>query len=345
MNQMNKKKAVVTGLFVLLGIAIMVTGVLTLGGQKKTFVRALRLTAVFRDVNGLAQGNNVWFAGVKVGTIKHISFAPDAGVIVEMNVEDKVAKFIAQDAKAKIGTDGLIGNKIVVIYGGTPSGPRIADNGQLAVETALSTEDMLATLQSNNRNLLAITSDLKTISDKLASGQGSLGKLLSNETMYNDLAASMNSLKRASANAGAITKDVEDYTGRLNQEGSFSHSLVSDTVIFTRLHAIVNEVNQAAEKANSMVASLSQVSQQVSNKETPAGAILNDEVMAADIKETMRNLSAASEKLDENMEALQHNFLFRGFFRRRAKAEKKAEQSRADSLKRIQESEARSKVN
>jgi phospholipid/cholesterol/gamma-HCH transport system substrate-binding protein len=323
MSQMNNRKGIITGIFVLLGIAIMITGVLTLGGQKKTFVRALHVTAVFKDVNGLSQGNNVWFSGVKVGTIKHISFAPDAGVIVDMNVEDKVRRFIARDAKAKIGTDGLIGNKIVVIYGGSPTAPRIEDHGRLTVEAAFNTEDAIAMLQANNRNLLSITSDFKTITERLANGQGSLGKLLNNETMYNDLVTTMNSLKRASGNAGNITRDIESYTGKLDQNGHFAHSLVSDTLIFSRLHDIVNQVNEVAAKANSMVENLSRVSAQVGNTETPAGAVLNDKAMAADLKETIRNLNAASEKLDDNMEALQHNFLLRGFFRRKAKEEKK----------------------
>ena len=83
-------------------------------------------------------------------------------------------------------------------------------------------------------------------------------------------------------------------------------------------------MNDAAVKANGIVDNLSHVSTQFSNTKTPIGALLNDENAANDLKTTLKNLSSGTEKLDENMEALQHNFLLRGFFRKKAKAEAKA---------------------
>jgi phospholipid/cholesterol/gamma-HCH transport system substrate-binding protein len=260
--------------------------------------------------------------GVKIGTIKRISFAPDASVVVQMAIEEKVQQYIPQDAKVKIGTDGLIGNKIVVVYGGTQDAPRIADNTRLTVETTVSSEDIMTILQANNQNLLAITNDFKTISERLASGKGSLGKLLSNETVYNDLQATIASLKQATGNARNITQDVSGYTAKLQANGTFANSFVTDTVIFTRLKTIVSQVNDVAVKANGIMNNLDRVSAQVSNTNTPAGALLNDEEMATDLKATLKNLQAASAKLDDNMEALQHNFLLRGFFRKKARQEK-----------------------
>ena len=74
MEAKKNKRAVMVGLFVAIGIIIFLAGIFTLGGQQKAFVRTVSVTAVFDDVSGLQQGNNVWFSGVKVGTVKRLNF-------------------------------------------------------------------------------------------------------------------------------------------------------------------------------------------------------------------------------------------------------------------------------
>lgn len=319
----NNRKGVIVGLFIFFGIAILVAGVLTLGGQKKSFVNAVKVRAVFTDVNGLTVGNNVWFSGVKVGTIKSIEFDPQANVVVQMNVEEKVRKFIASDSRVKIGSDGLIGNKIIVIFGGTPGGEPIQDNATLAVEDVLSQEEMLATLQSNNENLLAITADFKVLTSRIVAGEGSVGKLLADETLFTDLQTTMASLKNASRNATDVVSDLSAYTSKLTEKGTLAGDLVSDTVIFSRLRATIGQINEAAVQSNAIVQEVATAARQLNRPGSPAGALLHDEGVANDLKNTLKNLETASEKLDENMEALQHNFLFRGYFRKKARQERK----------------------
>src|SRR5882757_8238268 len=115
---MKNNRPVVVGIFVLLGLAILVVTIFTLGGDKKTFVKTFTIHAVFDDVNGLIKGSNVWFSGVKVGTVKSINFSGNSRVEIAMNIEKDVQSHIRKNAMAKIGSDGFIGNKIVIIYGG-----------------------------------------------------------------------------------------------------------------------------------------------------------------------------------------------------------------------------------
>ena len=135
----SNKRMITVGIFVLLGIIIFVAAVLTLGGQKKTFEKKSTLKAVFKDVSGLQAGNNIWFSGVKVGTIKNISFTPNAMVEVTMSIETKVMQYIKKDAKAKISSEGLIGNKIIVIFGGGMQSSPVAEDDVLTVDNGLST--------------------------------------------------------------------------------------------------------------------------------------------------------------------------------------------------------------
>src|SRR5687768_10277257 len=174
MTQMNNKKAVTVGIFIFLGLLILVAGVLTLGGQKNSFQKKITVRAIFDDVGGLQTGNNVWFSGVKIGTVKKMTFHGGSQVEVIMNIDEKNQQYIRKNAKAKISSEGFIGNKLVVIYGGSMEAPPVVDEDILGVEKAASTDEMLATLQENNKNLLDITTDFKVISKRLTNGEGSV---------------------------------------------------------------------------------------------------------------------------------------------------------------------------
>src|SRR3954470_20801900 len=104
----NNKRAVTVGIFVLLGLLIFIAGILTLGGQKKTFQKKVTVRAVFSDGGGLQVGNNVWYLGVKVGTVKKMTFNENSQVEIVMNIEVKAQKFIKKDAKVKLGSEGFI---------------------------------------------------------------------------------------------------------------------------------------------------------------------------------------------------------------------------------------------
>src|ERR1043165_1980388 len=105
MRSTKNRRAVIVGIVVVLGLIIFALGIFTLGGQKKTFTSTISLKAVFKDANGLQKGNNIWFSGVKVGTIHSVNFDPSARVIVAMNVDEDVQKYIHTDAHAKVSTD------------------------------------------------------------------------------------------------------------------------------------------------------------------------------------------------------------------------------------------------
>lgn len=315
------KRAITVGIFIFIALVIFIAGVLALGGKNKAFADTITVKAIFNDVNGLQAGNNVWLSGVKVGTIKKISFISNAQVEVAINIEEKYQQYIHKDSKAKIGSDGLIGNKIIVVYGGTPQAPTAQEGDVLGVEKALSMDDMMNTLQENNKNILAITTDFKEVSKGIAAGQGTLGKLLKDEGVVNQVESMLVSLQSTSAKADAMVADLANYTSKLQSKGSLTNNLITDTVIFSRLRSTMAQVEQASLTANTLIEDLRKTSQRLNATDGAVGVLLNDAEAAAQLKETMRNLQSSTQKLDENMEALQHNFLLRGFFRRKAKEE------------------------
>ncbi|WP_126243874.1 MlaD family protein [Chitinophaga rhizosphaerae] len=344
MNDKSTKRGVIVGIFVFIGLLIFVAGILILGGQKKTFMSSLGVVAVFHDIGGLAKGDNVWYSGVKVGTIKSISFLGHDRIQVRMEIDKRSREFIHKDVVAKVSSDGLVGNKIIALSGGTAGVPAVEDGDTIAVVTAISSDELLETLQVNNKSLVEITGNLKTITKKIADGEGSLGRLISSDTVYNDLKGAIAGLQRTTENTRRITANLTDYTGKLQRKGSLANDLVTDTIVFSNLRSSMSRIESASKGIDSVMNNLQAASASVNDNlkssKTPAGMLLNDEATAQSLKTTIRNLQSSTYKLDENMEALQHNFLLRGFFRRRDKAEakeqkrleKEAERARKDSL-------------
>jgi phospholipid/cholesterol/gamma-HCH transport system substrate-binding protein len=314
------KRAVTVGIFVVLGLVFLVAGILVIGNIHQTFSKKLRVTTLFNDVNGLQKGSNIWFSGVKIGTVKQVDFYGASQVKVVMNIDREAQQYIRKDAKVKISADGLIGNKILVIYGGSERVSFVTEDDTLGVEKAISTEDMMTTLQENNVNLVSITSDFKIIAKKLAAGEGTIGKLLNDDAVFNNIEATTASLNAASNKAQQLMASLNTFTSKLNQKGTLANDLVTDTVMVASLRSTVKELNQVAGHASAFISDLKQ---SANDPKSMVGTLLKDEQSAAHLKETMKNLDSGSKKLDEDLEALQHNFLLRKYFRKKEKAEKK----------------------
>ncbi|HRH50620.1 MAG TPA: MlaD family protein [Panacibacter sp.] len=329
MKSLKNNRPVIVGIFVFLALVILVVTIFTLGGQKKTFVKSFTINAVFTDVGGLLKGGNIWLLGVKVGTVKKISFYGNSQVLVTMSIEQSAQSQIHKDAMAKIGSDGLIGNKIIIIYGGTAAAPNIAKDDYLAVEKALSTDDMLATLQANNKNLLEITNDFKSISKKIDSGKGTLATLLNDSAIANKLRTTVDNLqstvanfKTASVSSKNVLYNLQNFSGKLNTPGNSIHDLVNDTIAYNHIKATLSQLENAAKAVSKFTANLETVSNRLNEKDNAVGVLLNDSAAAASLKITLKNLESGSKKLDEDLEALQHNFLLKGFFKKKEKANK-----------------------
>ncbi|MGZ3837394.1 MAG: MlaD family protein [Flavisolibacter sp.] len=323
MKSTKNTRAVLVGIFIFMALVIFIVGVLTLGGQRKTFANTIDVKAVFDDVNGLQKGSNIWYAGVKIGTIKSLGFNRYGSVDVVLSIEESSKPYIHKDTKAKVGTDGLIGNKIVVLYGGSSSSPEVSEGDVLNVEKQVAMDDLMNTFQTNNKNILDITSDFKLISHRMAEGQGTIGKLLKDETISDEVSKTLVSLNQATKNAEQLTNQLASYASRLQKPGTLTNDLVTDTVIFSKLRSSVNQIEQVTLKANEVMATMKTASNNINtdlNKSsTAAGVLLHDEETGASLKAVIKNLQSGTRKLDENMEALQHNFLLRGFFKKKAR--------------------------
>lgn len=326
MKAVQNKRAVMIGLFIFIGIGILLTAVLTMGGRKKAFKKTIALNAVFNDVSGLQKGNNIWFAGMKIGTVKRIAFTDTASVRVEMKIDEKVRGYLKKDAKVKIGSDGLIGNRIILIYGGTKQEATVEPGDFLQTEVPLNSAQMMNTLDESNQNLSVITDNLKAVSSKMAEGKGTVGQLLTNDTLAAQLRATATTLRSASDNLNLLTVNLANFTGKMQQRGVLANDLVTDTVFFNRLTEASLQIKEASVNAKSLTDNLNEVSYKLRDSSNLAGVVFQDQATADNLRATVENLQLGTKKFEENMEALKHNFLFRGYFRKKAKREQQEQQ-------------------
>lgn len=321
MQETSNKHAVLVGIFLFIGLVILLGGIIMIGNLHETFKKKMEIVSLFDDISGLQKGNNIWFSGVKIGTVSDIRFFGRSQVAVNMKIETKSQQYIRKDAKVKISSDGLIGNKILVIYGGTSMAAAVETGDTLVVEKTFTTEDMINMLQENNKNVLAITTDFKAISKHLAAGEGTLGKLLKDNTVYDNITAATISLQQASAQAQQLIHSLNTFSAGLNRQGTLANQLVTDTLVFASAKASVLQLQQVANSAGEFVTGLKEAGK---NPNSTIGVLLHDEVSGAHLRTIIKNLEVSSVTLNEDLLAIQHNFLLKGYFKKKTKAAKKA---------------------
>lgn len=313
MNEISNKHTSIVGLFIFIGLLLLVGGVLFIGNLHSTFSNKIQISTIFEDVSGLTSGNNIWFSGVKIGTVKNTEFYGESKVKVIININKDSKQYIRRDAKVKIGSDGLIGNKILIIYGGTYTSPEIQDGDTLANESILTADDIMSTLQQNNLNILKLT-------QKIADGEGTIGKLINNDSVFDNIYAITKSLKLTSVKAETLVASLASFSEKMNTKGTLANDIVTDTTVFKSFKLAVANIKDISDTA---VVVINQIKGISADTKSPMGVFLHDEKAGSDLKSTLKNLNYGSEKLDKNLEALQHSFLFRRFFKKEKEKKEK----------------------
>ncbi|KKX50634.1 hypothetical protein [Sphingobacterium sp. IITKGP-BTPF85] len=136
------------------------------------------------------------------------------------------------------------------------------------------------------------------------------------------------------ASTNKATSNLVLLTEKLNSNKGLVHDLTTDTAVFASLRASAAQLQGVSQTANALMTNLNTASGKLSSKDNAIGTLINDPAVGNELREAVRNLNNSTAKLDQNMEALQSNFLLRGFFKKKDKeAKKAAELELKDSVK------------
>ena len=192
------------GMFVLIGVGLLVVTIYFVGQNQNMFGSTFRLKTYFSNVSGLQIGNNVRFSGIDVGTVKDISFVSDSVVEVNLVIKDEVQKYIKIDALASIGSDGLMGDKVLTISPGTFSDKIVKDNAVIASTKAIEMEALMNGLKKSIDNAEIITTELAIFTGKMNNENSVLSKLVSDEKLGASIGNSLKNVEHATKELGQI---------------------------------------------------------------------------------------------------------------------------------------------
>jgi phospholipid/cholesterol/gamma-HCH transport system substrate-binding protein len=232
---------------ILAALAILAFAGYKLGQAANLFTSRYELVAYLDNVNGLRQGGSVTLAGQLVGTVKEIEFMPvdfdtTRNLRIVARIDRSVREQIRRDSEARLRTMGLLGDKVLDISPGTPGFPVLEQGDTLRVATALDYEAVLAKAAGAVDDVVLLTRDLRTVTAGLARGQGTMGQLLTNRAMYDQMTSAM-------ARANALFASLQ------NPNGTFGR-MMNDPTLYNRLTTAVASLDSTLTAVNSSQGSL-----------------------------------------------------------------------------------------
>src|ERR1035437_655509 len=205
----NTSSKIRLGIFTSLGIAVFILGIYFIGERQQLFRSTFRLSGVFKDVAGLQAGSNVRLSGVNVGTVENIDIVSDTSVKVEILIDESTRKFIKKDAVASIGSDGLMGNKILIIIPGTGGKKEIENNDIIETVQPINIDDVMLSLKTTIDNSSDITGNLSKITSNIQSGKGTIGRLLMDRSLEQNFDSSIVNLKQGLSGLKNLMDDTK----------------------------------------------------------------------------------------------------------------------------------------
>ncbi len=322
----SKASGVRLGIFIFLAVAALIVGIFVVGSTKGLFKSAFTVTTYFETVEGLRAGAAVRLSGVDVGNVDDVSISPKNNKVqVVLKVRSEIKDFIKTDSQASIETEGLVGNKIVVITVGSAEDESVEDGDIIKSKEPFRLAVVLEEAQGTIANIRSITGDFEQMLAKVNSGKGTLGKLVNDPSVYRDLqrttAAADSGLRAATEQFATLSKLTAGMAG-------------SVTSVVSRVDSVILGFKDIVDRVNA--------------GEGAVGALLSDKrlydsvlVVVSDAVGMMRDARIGASRFAENMEALKHNWLLRGYFEDRGYWDKgqyeKGLDAKLDSLKRKEE--------
>jgi len=310
------------GILMLLGSLVFVLAIYFIGNKQSMFGRTVILYSVFNNVNGLQPGNNVRYSGIDIGTVRNIEMINDTAISIEMAIERKILRHIRKDALATISSDGLVGSMIVNIIPGTGNEVAIADGGTIRSYSRKRTEDMLKTLTVTNENAALLTADLLKITNKITQGKGSLGILLNDTVMAGDVKETIYYLKISSKETAASIKKFNQLITSLDKTDN-TLGILRDTLVAGKIKSMVSNMEKSSQAISQTIAKLDELVVGVKDGHGAVNYLTKDPKSAQKIDSVITNINDATILLKQDLQAVQHSFLFKRYFKKQEKNRKK----------------------
>lgn len=312
------------GLFVVLGTALLVAALYFIGNRQNLFTKNITIYTHFRNVNGLQAGNNVRYSGINIGTVAKTVLLSDTLIRVEMRIGEALKNVIKKNAVATIGSDGLVGSMIVNIIPTQGASEFISSHDTIQSYSKIGVNDMLTTLNVTNENAALLTSDLLKITSNINEGKGTLGMLITDTVLANQFRQTLFELRKTSEGASQAMSSLNQMIASVNFTESVAGVLLSDTVSAGKMKNIVANLEQSSEDMVGVTDRLNNLLSDIQEGEGAMHYLTQDSTLVNNMNATIQNIKSGTARFNENMEALKHNFLLRGYFKKLEREQRRA---------------------
>ncbi|REC79288.1 MCE family protein [Chryseobacterium elymi] len=338
------------GIFVTAGILLFITAIYFIGVNRNLFGSNFVLRSEFKNVSGLKQGSNVRLSGINIGTVNKIDFISDSLVLVRLLIRKDVQKYIKTDAVASIASDGLMGDKILIISPGTTSTTMVKDNDIITSYKTIEIDDLFSSVKQSADNAKAITDELVEFSAKMNNKNSLLTKIMTNKDFAARIDRTIENLQISSQELAKFTpklnnkngtvakiftdkkwsdnietsisnlqnssREISIFTTKLNNKNNVLSQLSSNDTLALSTEKIVRNLEKSSDD-------LIQFTSKINNDENVLSKLTNNPKLGRSVDSTIINIGKGIDELREIEAAAKNNFLLRGYFNKKKKEAEK----------------------
>ena len=296
------------GAFVIGGLALFAVALFLIGDRQMAFATKFTVYTEFKKITGLQPGGIVRVSGAKAGSITQIlpPATPGEKFRVKLELTEDLHHLVRTDSVATIETEGLVGGSYLGVAIGSDAARPVEPNATIAGREPFEMTDLMVqmgdTVKKVNDTIDALTDDVERAVVGIADTAGSAKTLL---------AAVSVDLKRMAASGAKLTEDAAEIAEGIRSGKGSLGKLMNDDELYTRVTGIVRQTEEIATSTRQVIDNAKKTLEGFQSKDGPVQG------MTASVTQTMDDARAAMAGLAENMDALKHNFLLRGFFKNR----------------------------
>jgi phospholipid/cholesterol/gamma-HCH transport system substrate-binding protein len=307
------------GVFVIAGLTFLIFLLYVIGKNQNLFGKTFIVKAQFENVHGLMRGNNIRFGGMDAGAVSSVDVLNDTTFEVTLLVKAKFKKYIHNNATVNISTDGLMGNKLINIIPARKTAPLIKEGDILFSSKSIDTDEMLEVLSNTNNDVAFIANELKHTVQRINDSKA-VWTILEDESLPANLKVSLFRIKAASGNLDALTRNMDEIIADIKAGKGTIGELLTDSSIASNINEAIDKIKHIGIAADTLSVQISAVITSVNNEinsgQGAVNALLKDQRVKTDLTKSLNNIEQGTKAFNDNMEAIKHSFLFRGYFRR-----------------------------
>jgi len=313
----SKGSTIRLGVFILIGSIMFLIAVFLLGNKQSLFASTFEVKAYFSTIEGLRKGAPVRLSGIDVGSVNDVRIMKDtlARVEVTLKLVEEVRSFIKEDMRATIETEGLVGNKVIVLHVGSAASKVVKNGGTIIGDDPLNFGALVNEAKGTLEYTKEMARNLAEIVAKVNNGAGSIGKLVNDDDLYTN------------TNKLVITADrsLNAISFKLDTLANVVNTLGSD------VQSVVRNVDHAVGGIDTLI-------KNVQEGKGVLGKMLSDKSpLDSSLASVFSNLikiteetKLGTERFAENMEALKYNWLFKSYFEQRGMYDKPGYEQKLD---------------